>query len=327
MKRIILILIFCSIFCNHGCAYTAANEKRVANEYVSEHLQVDNQLASCDDKNSIPTTERYNDVEALQEKLDFLKEKFEESKQCWNAVLLAQSTNYTISVTVLGIILAVGIALIGLFNFGFIKRDLHRDVEDAKRDFEIEIGKQTESLREIVNIKMAENNKELMDTIDMLRKESANVIDALRTNSANAQQDLRKEFYQYAQNLIKETSDKNDASFKEFESEYSKKLIRANAANYNALGRIYEEAKSYDTAFLWFARGIMEYLRTDASDDWIGLQIKAVTRNIVNSERKNITDDDIAEVRKLISIIPDERFKSGKGELVKAFEEKISTKI
>jgi len=148
----------------------------------------------------------------------------------------------------------------------------------------------------------------------------------IRDTTNKAREELRREFAVKINEINLKIKESNEAKIKIIEEKHELKFKKLEGWNYNAIGRIYEIAKSNYSSAVWFARGLECFIEGQSSDEaWIKLQIVNVSQNLKLTA--SITDpDDIVEIQKIINKIPEEKYKEEKADLQGIFSEKIKSK-
>ena len=165
-----LILFFCLTFLFFNLGHTDAQEVPKEDQKVPALTQRQVEPSSQNDMSDV--IKKSSEINFLKSKLQFLEDRFEEQKHCYDGILAAQRNNYVISVSVVIGILLAGIASISLLNFAYLRKDLKRDLDDAIMKVDQEFSK----------------------TVSILRRESASNLKELRKDYLDAAQYLRKEF-------------------------------------------------------------------------------------------------------------------------------------
>jgi hypothetical protein len=239
-----------------------------------------------------------DDVAILKSKVSDLELISDLHYKHYDEILEAQRFSYGINVTILIAIFAGGIALVGLINFGIIRRDLNQDIEAA----------------------VSLSRKEISSLMDDFKKE-------LASNIQTATKELKSNFTQEVSKNVKDISDKTDKKFHEIQKSFEEKIKKTEANHRNALGRLYDESKKHGLAALWYARGLRKYIELESQDSWLKFQMELVERNLNEASINFYTDVFITDVERAIDAIPSDRFEENKASLMAIFSKRKQERL
>jgi hypothetical protein len=138
-----------------------------------------------------------------------------------------------------------------------------------------------------------------------------------------AKNELRNELAAKIKEVTHKIEDSSKTTFNKIEDEHARKFNELEAKIYDALGRIYQEAESFDTAALWYARGLELFLDSGSPEGWVASRINVLARCLEESE-SIVEPKYISELYGIIEAIPGGKFKDGKERLIKALQAKIT---
>jgi hypothetical protein len=239
----------------------------------------------------------------LKQSIPNLEQKIELNYKHYDAILENKRSNYTDNITALSTILFLGLALVGLFNFKFVKEELSRGHKEE----------------------MLKIRSELLSTVENTNKELAATTQTLRENFNNSTQDLRKEFPQQILSSIKDIEQKTDKKLIELTNTLQKKSQELEADHFAVLSRVYEESNTFYTAALWAARATSLYFKCDfENNQWIGVSIRRLCHNLKQADASCVNDKFFHDIEQALLDIPNDPFQKEKDELQEIIQKKKS---